>query len=290
MTLQLGFDFGASDTTPFVPFAGVSAVTEFPVASVAAGPAAVAPASASSAPMPFLLRSADLAMSRAGKLSAQIATALREPVRVSFTDNRRTMLWARRRAGKLEVRLHHMFLEADDATLDAIGAYLGHSDRRASLRIDAFIAARHDAIRSSQKRNTRLRVEGEVHDLEVMMEDIVDRHFGGSTEARITWGRRVVGVRRGRRRKSIQLGTYSADERLVRIHPVLDQDWVPDFYVESVVFHELLHHDLGAVEKDGKRCFHTPEFRRRERAYPDHDRTERWERANLAMLLRSMRR
>jgi hypothetical protein len=236
--------------------------------------------------MPFLLRSPDLAMSRAGQLSAHIATALREPVRVAFTDNRRTMLSARRRGGKLEVRLHHMFLDADDATLDAIGAYLGQSDRRASLRIDAFIAARHDAIRSSQKRNTRIRVEGEVHDLEAMMEDIVDRHFGGSTEARITWGRRVDGVRRGHRRKSIQLGTYSADERLIRIHPVLDQAWVPDFYVESVVFHELLHHDLGAEVKDGRRCFHTPEFRRRERTFECFARAQVWEKENLARLLR----
>lgn len=246
----------------------------------------VDPPRPASAPMPFLLRSPDLALSRASQLSSHIATQLREPVRVAFTDNRRTMLSARRRAGKLEVRLHHMFLDADDTTLDAIGAYLGRSDRSASVRIDAFIAARHDAIRSSQKRGTRIRVEGEVHDLDAMMDDIVARHFGGSSEARITWGRRVQGVRRGRRRKSIQLGTYSADERLIRIHPVLDQPWVPDFYVESVIFHELLHHDLGAEEKDGRRCFHTPEFRRRERAFECFARAQAWEKENLTRLLR----
>ena len=271
MTLQLGFDFGTCDTGDSAPCARASLLE---------------PTRTASAPMPFLLRSPDQALSRAGQLSSHLASSLREPVRVAFTDNRRTMLSARRRAGKLEVRLHHMFLDADDATLDAIGAYLGRSDRRASLRIDAFIAARHDAIRFSQKRNTRIRVEGEVHDLVSMMEDIVARHFGGSTETQITWGRRVLGVRHGRRRKSIQLGTYSADERLIRIHPVLDQEWVPDFYVESVIFHELLHHDLGAEEKDGRRCFHTPEFRRRERAYECFARAQVWEKENLSRLLR----
>ncbi|MCA9577858.1 MAG: hypothetical protein R3B40_19055 [Polyangiales bacterium] len=292
MTLQLGFDFGASDTSPLVPRAGVrDRAVEPPSALAVADPTSdrtpdVPAGRSTSAPMPFLLRSSDQALSRAGQLSAHIASSLREPVRVAFTDNRRTMLSARRRGGKLEVRLHHMFLEADEATLDAIGAYLGHADRRASMRIDSFIAARHDVIRGSQRRNTHIRVEGEVHDLVAMMDDIVDRHFGGATEARITWGRRVAGVHRGRRRKSIQLGTYSADERLIRIHPVLDQEWVPDFYVESVIFHELLHHELGAEEKDGRRCFHTPEFRRRERAFECFARAQVWEKENLSRLLR----
>ncbi len=284
MTLQLGFDFGPSAA----PAARANARAHAPVA--AARPAASAVSDEAprvvSAPMPFLLRSPDQALSRASQLSTHIATQLREPVRVAFTDNRRTMLSARRRAGKLEVRLHHMFLDADDATLNAIGAYLGRSDRAASGRIDAYIAARQDAISGSKRRSTRIRVEGEVHDLDAMMSDIVDRHFGGFTEARITWGRRVLGMQRGRRRKSIQLGTYSADERLIRIHPVLDQEWVPDFYVESVVFHELLHHDLGAVEKDGKRCFHTPEFRRRERAFECFARAQAWEKEHLTRLLR----
>jgi hypothetical protein len=225
-------------------------------------------------------------MSRAGEVSSRIATQLRETVRVAFTDNRRTMLSARRRAGKLEVRLHHMFLDADDATLNAIGSYLGHSDRAASGRIDAFIAARRDTISDSKRRTTRIRVEGEVHDLDAMMSEIVDRHFGGYSDARITWGRRVLGTGRGRRRKSIQLGTYSADERLIRIHPVLDQEWVPGFYVQSVVFHELLHHDIGAVERDGRRCFHTPEFRRRERAFEWFARAQAWEQQHLTRLLR----
>ena len=236
--------------------------------------------------MPFLLRSPDQALTRDGELSSSIATQLREPVRVAFTDNRRTMLSARRRGGKLEVRLHHMFLDADGETVAAIGAYLGRADAHASRTIDAFIATHQHAIRESRRRTTRIRVSGEVHDLEAMMRDLVERHFGGATDAKITWGRRVLTGRGGRRRKSIQLGTYSSDEQLIRIHPVLDQEWVPDFYVESVIFHELLHHELGAIEKDGRRCFHTPEFRRRERAFECFARSQAWEKANLGRLLR----
>lgn len=139
MTLQLGFDFGPSAA----PAARADARAHAPVAAARPTASAISDEAPRvvSAPMPFLLRSPDQALSRASQLSTHIATQLREPVRVAFTDNRRTMLSARRRAGKLEVRLHHMFLDADDVTLNAIGAYLGRSDRAASGRIDAYIAA-----------------------------------------------------------------------------------------------------------------------------------------------------
>ncbi|MBC7171656.1 MAG: hypothetical protein H5U40_04480, partial [Polyangiaceae bacterium] len=115
------------------------------------------------------------------------------------------------------------------------------------------------------------------------LDSIAARHFGGTVDALITWGRR--GRRRGKKR-SIQLGTYLADERLIRIHPVLDQAWIPRFYVETVVFHELLHHDMPCVVKNGRRCFHTKEFRDRERAFPHFALAEQWEKVHLPRLLR----
>ena len=235
---------------------------------------------------PLVIRSPHEALDRARRLSLDLGAQLREPVRIAITDNRRTMLSAKRRAGKLEVRLHHMFLDADAETVMAIGRYLQRADRRASRRIDAFIESNRDAIDRGQRRRTRVRTEGDHHDLRALLDEIVGRHFGGATDATITWGRRTS-PRRGRSRRSIQLGTYSSEEQLIRIHPVLDQVWVPRFYVESVVFHEMLHHELGAEERDGRRCFHTPEFRRRERSFECFERAQVWERANLDRLLRA---
>ena len=34
---------------------------------------------------------------------------------------------------------------------------------------------------------------------------------------------------------------------LIRIHPVLDRREVPSYFLESVVYHEMLHHHLGGV-------------------------------------------
>jgi hypothetical protein len=62
---------------------------------------------------------------------------------------------------------------------------------------------------------------------------------------------------------------------------------VPECFVESVVFHEMLHEMHGVVEvEEGRRCVHTPEFLEDERRYTRYDEARRWEKKNLSKLLR----
>jgi len=87
----------------------------------------------------------------------------------------------------------------------------------------------------------------------------------------------------------VKTGVYVQDARIIRIHPTLDRAEVPEFYVAAVVFHEMLHQAVPAREVGGRRIVHGPEFRRRERAYPDHGRARAWEERNLSLLLSSPR-
>jgi len=99
---------------------------------------------------------------------------------------------------------------------------------------------------------------------------------------RIAWGNRPP----DRRRHSIRLGTYTHDHALVRVHPGLDQTFVPRYFVAFVVFHELLHHVLPPVRRGGRVLYHTTGFRERERAHPDYERSMQWERDHIDRLLR----
>ncbi len=83
----------------------------------------------------------------------------------------------------------------------------------------------------------------------------------------------------------MKTGVYVQDARLIRIHPTLDRPAVPEFYVAAVVFHEMLHQAVPARELGGRRIVHGADFRRRERAYPDHARAKAWEEKNLPLLL-----
>ena len=98
----------------------------------------------------------------------------------------------------------------------------------------------------------------------------------------ITWGKPTS----GKNRRSIQLGCYVERERLIRIHPCLDQAFVPHYYVAWVIYHEMLHELLGVEVVNGRRCVHSEEFRLMEECYPDYERAVAWEKKHINRLLR----
>lgn len=225
----------------------------------------------------------DRAYARASDWSRALAVRLGQPIRLVVTDNRSTMLVARSKGGRLEVRLHHMFLTASENILDAVGDYLCGNGSQAATTIDRFVEENRSRFVAPAPPQEALRSEGRYHDLRAIAADLGARHFGGEVDVRISWGKRVQPKRRQR---SLQLGTYLPEERLIRIHPVLDQPWVPAFFVEAVVFHELLHHDMPAVVQNGRRHYHTRAFRTRERSFEYHSAAQQWQKENLWRLLR----
>ena len=142
-----------------------------------------------------------------------------------------------------------------------------------------------------------LRPAGEIYDLRELRDELNRDYFGGKLKVGITWGkgaglpagraRSGARCRRRPRRSSLQLGSYSYEDNLIRIHRLLDQPRVPRYVVEAVVYHELLHAAIPPVMCNGRRYVHTPEFRRRERLFRGLARAEAWVERNLLELLRA---
>jgi hypothetical protein len=224
-------------------------------------------------------------------LAADLTALLGEPASVEITDNSWSMVSWRRLRGRVRFRLHHMFVGAPPEVLKAVADFTGrhsHGRRRAGHALDEWIRRNRDRIRRARPRRGRpLQSRGEHHDLGLIFEQLNAAFFAGDIDARIGWGRRPP----GRRRRSIKMGVYLHDTRTILIHPALDQPDVPEYFVATVVFHEMLHQAVPAVSRDGKRFVHTQAFRRREREFPDHERARRWERAHLGrVLLRAPKR
>jgi hypothetical protein len=225
---------------------------------------------------------------------ADLQSALRDlleiPLRLTFTNNRRTMISLSRRPGLTELRLHHMFLEADPATVRAVGRYVMRDDsREVSAQLGGFIAAHRERIREARARKTRLSTSGVHHDLLAIYHEVNRRYFEGQVDAVITWGRAARATARpGRRmRRSIKLGSYCSRDRLIRVHPALDTEEVPRFFVEYIVYHEMLHHVLPPTVRGGRRQLHDAKFKQMERAFPLYQDALRWEALNVRRLLRS---
>lgn len=218
--------------------------------------------------------------------------------RVTLTDNRSRILSARpvgRRPvlgrPRLALRIHWGFALAPDPVLAEVATFLDRGGRRrkralAALRehFEAFTRPRDGRDGAEPPRRRRrpvLRPRGAHHDLAELCDEINGRYFGGRLEVGITWGRRPT----RKRRRTIHLGTYDHEQRVIRIHRHLDHPRVPRVVVASVVHHELLHAAMPAETVRGRRRIHPPEFRRRERGFEGFREAEAWIRANLPWLL-----
>jgi hypothetical protein len=210
---------------------------------------------------------------------AWLRVQLNKPICLTFTRNRSTLLSCRERRGVLRVRMHQTFAAAGAREVVAIARYLTGSDREASAIISDFIAT-HGAGEAPAE--GALAPRGRFHDLDEIHGELNERFFHGASNSRITWGH--AGSRRSRR--TIQLGSFVANENLIRIHPSLDQAFVPRQYVAWVVFHEMLHEVLGVERKRRRRSVHPPEFGVLEATFPDFAACKEWERLNLHRLLR----
>jgi hypothetical protein len=220
-------------------------------------------------------------------LERRFIAAFTGPVQLAVTDNRRRMVTHSRHRGALRVRVHMMFLGASDRVRDALVEYVVHGSRDASQIVGDYIDQNLHRIRASQPLPGPLRTRGQVHDLVAILGELNEEYFGGSlSDVLVTWSRRTR-RERTRARKSIKLGSYSAVERLIRIHPVLDKSWVPRYFVKYIIFHELLHHVIPAVQSGGRSLLHPPEFQRRERDFRQFERAAAWETKHIDRLLRA---
>ena len=230
------------------------------------------------------LPSQDDAASLALRIRAHLP---RGGVSVTFTDNRYTMISVRREgkpAHGYKVRLHHMFCDAGSAITRALARYIASNDKESSRVLGEYIDSHQDRVRSPSTSSRKLVLEtrGRYHDLQEIYDDLNRRYFNDTIDARITWGQRTG---RPRRRRSIKMGSYSVEDRLIRMHRSLDRAFVPRFFVEWIVFHEMLHQVHRVEVVNGRRQFHTKAFLEDEARFEFYNEARGWERDHIDQLL-----
>ncbi len=199
-----------------------------------------------------------------------------------LTDNRRRMVSVhKKKDGRHRLRAHHMFVGCDRDTIEALVQLMKGGDdiEQARQAIKNYITRNRDEI-SFDVDPDELEALGEYHNLQALLDQW--REELGSDELAdvvITWGRY------GRGRRTIRFGSYDFDRKLIRIHPALDQQWVPSFFVEFIVYHELLHALFPPIEASSRRVVHTSEFRQMEEKFPRYEEAMAWERRHLPRFL-----
>ena len=210
-------------------------------------------------------------------LKHHLETCLGRPVSLVLTDNSVSMLSGRTKDGVMCVRLHRMFLDADNGVIDEIVSMLRHRKVEMTL-FRSFVRDNRDRLCKKPPQKISIKTTGRYHDLRELFDEINADYFDGAINAVITWGSKCS--RYAVRKRT--LGSYSGSAGIIRINPVLDKKTVPRYFIAFVVYHEMLHEAIGTGEKGRRRIVHSREFKKREKLFRDYEKAIAWEKRSSA--------
>ena len=183
------------------------------------------------------------------------------------------------RSGRVIVRLSDIFRSAPPEVIRAlafllVARLLSRKPPRAYEQIYRDYAFSPEVLRASDltRRQRGRKVistsNGRVYNLDRIFLRVNRRHFDGEIQKPVlTWSRR--------RTRSI-LGHHDAAHETITISKTLDAPEVPEWFVEYIMFHEMLHIKHPARIIKGRRYYHTPAFRAEEKSYPRYEQAQEW--------------
>lgn len=206
-----------------------------------------------------------------------LAIALEEGLRVKdlvVHDNIHTLASV---DSKKNLRLQEIFLCASEKVLRSLIRVIGRKSRKDDNEIvNRFLAENppYKGIKELPKSLTKdcIGPYGRYYDLQEILDEIMDKYTGEINGILISWRKQTTG------KSSVTWGSYRdlPNGGIIRVNSVLDKKFVPRYVVESIVYHELLHH-LIPMEPDGTmQRVHTRSFNSLLEKFPDYGKAERW--------------
>ena len=125
-----------------------------------------------------------------------------------------------------------------------------------------------DIARRRRGRKMISSAQGETYELDRMFAKLNKKYFDNELEKpTLTWSQRKT--------RSI-LGHHDRVYDTITISKTLDSAEVPEWFVEYILYHEMLHMKHAARFINGRRYYHTAAFRQDERRFPHYEDAQRW--------------
>lgn len=185
------------------------------------------------------------------------------PIQVEFTYGSH-LYRAVKGATGLRVTLHEGFLGAPLEVLRAVVYAVTSKQHEQERQILREYSASDDfaEVVYGLEMTTTITVDypqGRTYDLETIFNRVNRAYFGGKmARPKLMWNRILT---------TSHMGHYDSLRDVVMISMTLDAPEVPEYVVDYVMYHELLHKQFGVSSVNGRRKVHTPEFRAAERKY-----------------------
>ncbi|MBN2326379.1 MAG: M48 family metallopeptidase [Candidatus Omnitrophica bacterium] len=181
--------------------------------------------------------------------------------------------------GEARIRISDMLRDAPDEVFEAlvhilIARALHRKPKITWLEIfnnyihKPDVEKNHAKIRRERCRKVLTPPQGKYYNLRRSFQRVNQTYFNNALpEPQLSWS-----PTRSRR----QLGYHDSALNLIVISRFLDRESVPEFMVDYIMYHELLHTIIRPGRRNGRRIVHSQEFKRREREYEFYDEAMEW--------------
>lgn len=201
------------------------------------------------------------------------------PIHVEYFAYAGLRSTVRLRDGQIHIRLSDLFTVAPDDVVAALVRILlakllrrrvraewNETYRGFAIRSDVVTAS--EAARRERGRKRLAEPAGRVHDLDAMFDRLNLMYFAGMLEKpRIGWTLRDAWRTHGH---------YDPAHHTIAISRSLDTPETPEYVVDFVLYHEMLHVAMPAEVRDGRHMHHTAAFRRMEARHPRMGEAVAW--------------
>lgn len=206
------------------------------------------------------------------ELQRRLLQYIQKPLEVSLNRNSSTFIRVQFRK-PIIASVHEAFLDAPEAIIRSLASFIS-GNKIEEEKLYAFMV---EYFKKTPSKKTS--PKGKTYDLAALFQQLNNEYFSERLSLTTTWWKK-----KKLSRTSCTLGVFVDALQLIKIDALLDTPQVPQYVVESVLHHEMLH-ALIPPKKDraGRFLAHTPEFRTRERSFPHFHETEAWLRNNPSL-------
>jgi len=196
-------------------------------------------------------------------------------VSVKYKDYDSTIIRIHKSYNELKLSVHKLFIKAPEGILQAICNFCFHKDKKAYKLIKSYADRYFSTLDSSYKiKDKKFVSKGKFYDLKQIFDNLNLIYFDGKLNLKITWFNAPL----YKKFRHITFGSYNRNLKLVRINKLIDQQNFPFYFINYIVYHEMLH-DVCKLKNsvNGYKKIHTKEFKQLEKRFAYYKEAKNFE-------------
>ncbi|AXR61373.1 DUF45 domain-containing protein [Leptospira mayottensis] len=178
-------------------------------------------------------------------------------------------------SGKLEFKIHSLYLKSEPGNLEAVIDLLLYKLLKQPIpdELESTIRKFYESHTTQKNRTNKnkKRIEHSTiqnQKLRLILENVNESYLKiDLSDLEIFWGKS---------KSTTRLGHYDPTHKMIVINPILSLESIPNFVLEYIVFHELLHVHFPVARKKGRNVIHGKEFKIFEKKFSDYKRANAW--------------